>query len=45
MSGVPATSDTVPSSFTVRAAHVSPPMLNQNPEATPRPCQGWSGVV
>ncbi len=37
MSGVPATSVTVPSSPRLSAAQVSPPMLNQNPEATPRP--------
>ena len=45
ISGVPAIRDTVPSSFTVREAHVSPPMLNQKPEATPRPCHSSSGVV
>ena len=44
MSGVPAISDTVPSSFTVSDAQVSPPMLNQKPEATPRPCHFRSGV-
>jgi hypothetical protein len=44
MSGVPATSDTVPSSLIVSDAHVSPPMLNQKPEATPRPCHFRSGV-
>ena len=44
MSGVPAISDTVPSSFTVSEADVSPPMLNQKPEATPRPCHLRSGV-
>src|SRR6185295_11225832 len=44
MSGVPAISDTVPSSFTVSDTQVSPPMLNQNPEATPRPCHFRSGV-
>src|SRR6266487_2334221 len=32
MSGVPAISDTVPSSFTVSDTQVSPPMLNQKPE-------------
>src|SRR2546429_4635240 len=45
MSGVPAISDTVPSSFTVSDAQVSPPMLNQKPEATPRPCHLRSGVT
>jgi len=44
ISGVPAISDTLPSSFTVSDADVSPPMLNQNPEATPRPCHFRSGV-
>src|SRR5882672_6930005 len=44
MSGVPAMSDTVPSSLTVNDTHVSPPMLNQKPEATPRPCHLRSGV-
>jgi len=44
MSGVPAMSDTVPSSFTVSEAHVSPPILNQKPEATPRPCHLRSGA-
>jgi hypothetical protein len=44
MSGVPAMSDTVPSSFTVRT-EVSPPMLNQKLEATPRaPSNLRSGV-
>ena len=44
MSGVPATRATVPSSPTWRFAQVSPPMLNQKPEATPRPWFGPSGV-
>ncbi len=44
MSGVPAINDTVPSSFTVSDALVSPPMLNQKPEATPRPCHFRSGA-
>ena len=44
MSGVPAISDTVPSSLIVKDAHVSPPMLNQKPEATPRPCHFRRGV-
>ncbi len=44
MSGVPAISDTVPSSLRVRETVVSPPMLNQKPEATPRPCHFRSGV-
>src|SRR5262249_58348003 len=44
MSGVPAIKDTVPSSLIVRAAQVSPPLLNQKPEATPRPCHFRSGV-
>ena len=38
MSGVPAISESVPSSLTVSDTEVSPPMLNQKPEATPRPC-------
>ena len=38
MSGVPAISDSVPSSFSVSATEVSPPMLNQKPQAMPRPC-------
>ena len=42
MSGVPATSAMVPSSPRLRFAQVSPPMLNQNPEATPLPCPGSS---
>ena len=44
MSGVPATSVTVPSSFRLIEAEVSPPMLNQKPEATPRPWFGPSGA-
>src|SRR5437763_16142065 len=44
MSGVPAIKDTVPSSLIVSDAHVSPPMLNQKPDATPRPCDFRSGV-
>ena len=44
MSGVPAISVTVPSSLTLIAAEVSPPMLNQKPEATPRPWLGPSGA-
>ena len=44
MSGVPAISEIVPSSFTVSETEVSPPMLNQKPEATPRPCHFRSGV-
>ena len=44
MSGVPAIQHTVPSSLIVSEAHVSPPMLNQKPEATPRPCHFRSGV-
>ena len=44
MSGVPATSVTLPSSPRLSAAQVSPPMLNQNPEATPRPWFALSGA-
>ncbi len=44
MSGVPAMRDTVPSSFTVSETLVSPPILNQKPEATPRPCHFRSGA-
>ena len=44
MSGVPAISVTVPSSFRLIEAEVSPPMLNQKPEATPRPWFGPSGA-
>ena len=44
MSGVPAMRATVPSSPTLRAALVSPPMLNQKPDATPRPWFGPSEV-
>ena len=45
MSGVPAISERPPSSFKVSATEVSPPMLNQKPEATPRPCHFFSGVL
>ena len=44
MSGVPAISVAVPSSLMLSEAQVSPPMLNQNPEATPRPWLGPSGA-
>ena len=37
MSGLAETTLTVPSSLTWTAAEDSPPMLNQKPEATPRP--------
>jgi hypothetical protein len=37
ISGLPDTATTVPSSATCTAADDSPPMLNQKPEATPRP--------
>jgi hypothetical protein len=43
ISGLPDTATTVPSSATCTAALDSPPMLNQNPQATPRPCPGFSG--
>ena len=45
MSGVPAIRVTVPSSLTLIEAEVSPPMLNQKPEATPRPWLGPSGAL
>ena len=45
MSGVPAISVTVPSSLTRIEAEVSPPMLNQKPDATPRPWFGPSGAL
>ena len=44
MSGVPAVSDSVPSSLSCSETEVSPPMLNQKPEATPRPWFFLSGV-
>ncbi len=44
MSGVPTVSVAVPSSLTISEAQVSPPMLNQNPEATPRPWLGLSAA-
>ena len=44
MSGVPVIRPTLPSSLTFIVAQVSPPMLNQNPEATPRPWWGPSGA-
>jgi hypothetical protein len=44
MSGVPAISVTVPSSLTLIEHEVSPPMLNQKPDATPRPWFGPSGA-
>ena len=44
MSGVPAVSDSVPSSLSCSDTDVSPPMLNQKPEATPRPWFLPSGV-
>ena len=44
MSGVPAVSDSVPSSLSDSDTAVSPPMLNQKPEATPRPWFLPSGV-
>jgi hypothetical protein len=37
MSGVPTATTAVPSSLTWQAALDSPPMLNQKPEAMPRP--------
>ena len=44
VSGVPAVSDRVPSSLSDSDTEVSPPMLNQKPEATPRPWFFSSGV-
>ena len=44
MSGVPTVSAVVPSSLTISDAQVSPPMLNQKPEATPRPWLGPSAA-
>ena len=44
MSGRPVTSDTRPSGSTEMLAVASPPMLIQNPEATPRPWLGPSGA-
>ncbi len=42
ISGVPTATTAVPSSLTWIAALDSPPMLNQKPEATPRPWLGPS---
>ncbi len=42
MSGLPDTTTAVPSSLMCTAALDSPPMLNQKPEATPRPWLGPS---
>ncbi len=44
ISVVPSVRPTVPSSLIVIDELVSPPMLNQNPEATPRPWFGPSGA-
>ena len=44
MSGLPVTTITVPSSLTMTSALEVPPMLNQKPEATPRPWFGPSGI-
>ncbi len=45
ISGVPVTSVAVPSSLILSETQVSPPMLNQKPEATPRPWFAASGAV
>jgi hypothetical protein len=45
MSGVPTIRVTVPSSPTLMLAQLSPPMLNQNPAAMPRPWFGPSGAL
>ena len=42
-SAVPTVIVTVPSGARLRVAEVSPPRLNQNPPATPRPCPSGSG--
>ena len=44
ISGVPSVSPTVPSSLIVMDELVSPPILNQKPEATPRAWFGPSGA-
>ncbi len=45
MSGLPDTTTAVPSSLMWQAALDSPPMLNQKPEAMPRPWLGPSGIL
>ena len=45
MSGLLDTTVAPPSSSTCTAAEDSPPMLNQKPQATPRPWPGGSGDV
>ena len=44
MSGFGSTTTAVPSSLTCTAALDCPPMLNQNPDATPRPWFGPSAA-
>ena len=44
MSGFGSTTTAVPSSLMCTAALVCPPMLNQKPEATPRPWLGPSSA-
>ena len=44
ISGLPVTMETEPSSFTCTEPEDSPPMLNQKPEAMPRPWFGPSGA-
>ena len=43
ISGLPVAAVTEPSSFTCTCAVDSPPMLNQNPVARPRPWPSFSG--
>ena len=45
MSGVPIITVAVPSSPTASDTEVSPPWLNQKPEATPRPWFGPKGCA
>ena len=44
MSGLPDVATTVPSSAMWQPAENSPPMLNQKPQAMPRPWPGFSGA-